>query len=154
MVAVAVDGGEGGHVEQEPREGVEEVVIEVQLRQLGAEGERVGDGAILEAVVGEAELGEPLEPPNVRREGAEVVGAEGEDGDVGAVLEQLLGQERVGVAPRGGYVVEVQLHEVERPVNMNNECLSLPSIPSYPIDHEYKHNELTNCLKEVLSIVF
>ena len=48
MVAVAVDGGEGGHVEQEAREGVEEVVVEVQLRQLGAEGERVGDGAILQ----------------------------------------------------------------------------------------------------------
>ena len=79
----------------------------------------------LETVVGEAELGEPLEPPNVRREGAEVVGAEGEDGDVGAVLEQLPGQERVGVAPRGGYVVEVQLHEVERPVNKNNKCLYL-----------------------------
>ena len=77
----------------------------------------------LETVVGETELGEPLEPPNVRREGAEVVGAEGEDGDVGAVLEQFLGQERVGVAPRGGYVVEVELHEVERPVNKKNECL-------------------------------
>ena len=95
MVAVAVDGGEGGHVEQEPRN-----PGEVQLRQLGAECERVGDGAILEAVVGEAELGEPLEPPNVRREGAEVVGTEGKDGDVRAVLEELLGQERVGVAPR------------------------------------------------------
>ena len=48
MVAVAVDGGEGGHIEQEAREGVEEVVVEVQLRQFGAEGERVGDGAILQ----------------------------------------------------------------------------------------------------------
>ena len=46
----------------------------------------------LETVVGETELGEPLKPPNVRREGAEVVGAEGEDGDVGAVLEQFLWQ--------------------------------------------------------------
>ena len=48
MVAVAVDGGEGGHVEQEAREGVEEVVVEVELRKLGAEGKCVWDGAILQ----------------------------------------------------------------------------------------------------------
>ena len=62
VVAVPVDGGERGHVEQEPRQGVEEVVVEVELRQLRAEGERVGDGTVLKAVVGEAQLPQPLEP--------------------------------------------------------------------------------------------
>ena len=57
-----VDGVERGHVEQEPWQGVEEVIVEVELRQLRAEGERVGDGTVLKAVVGEAQLPEPLEP--------------------------------------------------------------------------------------------
>ena len=47
MVAVPVDGGERGHVEQEPWQGVEQVVVEIELRQLRAECERVGDGAVL-----------------------------------------------------------------------------------------------------------
>ena len=56
MVAMAVDSFQGGHFEQEARQGIKKVVIEHEGFETGTEDEGVGDRLVLKLVIGESQI--------------------------------------------------------------------------------------------------